>query len=122
MHKSLKVAGLALVLTLPMASAVGADIDNLNGQSCGGELGNWHFVNNQTGGAQDGWLTAEFSDGMVWVVQTNQVNKSNMHFDVEGQAGTLVSASTSVDQAGTIDLPGKLVLSDFSCEDVKKKK
>jgi hypothetical protein len=118
----MKVAGLALVLTLPMASAVGADIENLNGQSCGGELGNWHFINNQTGGATDGWLTAEFSDGMIWVVQTNKVNKSNMHFDVEGQAGTLVSASTSVDQAGAIDLPGKLVLSDFSCEDVKKKK
>ncbi|HET6667948.1 MAG TPA: hypothetical protein VFG98_11780 [Intrasporangium sp.] len=121
MHKTLKVAGLALVLALPMAPAVAAEISNLNGQSCGDEMGNWHFVNNQTGGATGGWLTAEFSDGTVWVVESNQVNKSNMHFDVEGQDGTLVSASTSVDQAGLTPLPGRLVLSDFSCEDVKKK-
>lgn len=92
--------------------AIAAELSNLNGQTCGDGAGVWHFVNNQTGGATTGTLTATFSDGSVWVVGPSAVNKNTVHFIVES-AGTLVGASTN--------LPGRLVLSDFTCEDVKKK-
>ena len=88
------------------------ELSNGNGQDCGDAVGSWHFVNNQTGGAAAGTLNATFSDGTVWNVAPSAVNKNVQHFNVES-SGTLVSASTN--------LPGKLVLSDFSCEDVKKK-
>jgi hypothetical protein len=113
MHKSIKVAIFAAALTVPMAPAVAADLSNLSGQSCGDEIGTWHFVNNQTGGAPAGQLTATFSGGQVVTVSPSKVLKSVQHFDVTA-SGTLESATT-----GT--LPGRLVLSDFSCEEGKKK-
>jgi hypothetical protein len=113
MHKSIKVAIFAAALTLPMAPAVAADLSNLSGQSCGDEIGTWHFVNNQTGGAPAGQLTATFSGGQVVTVAPSKVLKSVQHFDVTA-SGTLESATT-----GT--LPGRLVLSDFSCDEGKKK-
>jgi hypothetical protein len=113
MRKLVAAAGLAAAIAVSTVTpAVAADLSNGSGQSCGDEVGSWHFVNNQTGGAGAGTLTATFSDGTVWVVGPSAINKNTQHFDVES-AGTLISAKT--------DLPGKLVLSDFSCDDVKKK-
>jgi hypothetical protein len=105
------MAATAALVTLS-SPAVAAELSNGNGQDCGDAVGSWHFVNNQTGGAAAGTLNATFSDGTVWNVAPSAVNKNVQHFNVES-SGTLVSASTN--------LPGKLVLSDFSCEDVKKK-
>jgi hypothetical protein len=106
------VVGATMALVTISSPAVAATISNASGQSCGDAIGVWHFVNNQTGGAAGGTLTASFSDGSVWVVGASSVLQNTQHFYVES-AGTLVTAST--------DLPGRLVLSDFSCEDVKKK-
>ena len=106
------VMGVTAALVTISSPAVAAQLENGSGQSCGDAIGVWHFVNNQTGGATTGTLTATFSDGSVWVVGPSAVNKNTVHFIVES-AGTLVSASTN--------LPGRLVLSDFTCEDVKKK-
>lgn len=92
--------------------AIAAELSNLSGQTCGDGVGVWHFVNNQTGGAAAGTLTASFSDGTNAMVQASKVLGSTQHFYVSA-GGDLLSASTN--------LPGKLVLSDFTCEDVKKK-
>jgi hypothetical protein len=113
MSKKLWAAAAAIVLTGISSPAVGAELNNGHGQSCGDAIGVWHFVNNQTGGAPAGTLTATFSDGTHWTVGPSKTTASTQHFYVES-AGTLVSASTG-------SLPGKLVLSDFSCDDVKKK-
>lgn len=107
--KSLATAG-AIALVGISSPAFAADLSNANGQTCDG-VGVWHFVNNQTGGASAGLLTATFSDGTVWNVAPYSVLRNTQHFQVES-SGTLLSASTT--------LPGRLVLSDFTCEDEKK--
>jgi hypothetical protein len=113
MRRYVAAAGLAAAFTVSMvAPAVAATLENGSGQSCGDAVGTWHFINNQTGGAAPGLLTATFSDGTVWNVAPSQVNKNTQGFFVES-SGTLVTASTN--------LPGRLVLSDFECGDVKKK-
>jgi hypothetical protein len=102
---------LMLVLTAVAALAGGtlmaADLGNLSGQSCGDFIGTWHFVNNQTGGAAAGTLTATFDGGSLCVTGPSKVLGSTQHFYCTS-AGTLTGASTN--------LPGKLVLSDFSCD------
>jgi len=111
-HKKYWVAGAVIALATVSSPAVAAELSNAHGQSCGDAIGVWHFVNNQTQGAADGTLTATFSDGTVWTVGPSKNTGSTQHFFVES-AGTLLSASTG-------SLPGRLVLSDFTCEDVKK--
>lgn len=100
------VATAALVLG-GSGAAFAAEIDNLSGQSCGDLTGEWHFVNNQTGGAAAGFIEAEWDSGDVCVTGASKVSKNNQHFDCIA-SGELISAVTN--------LPGKLVLSDFSCE------
>jgi len=105
---------MALAVVAALATAGGAvmaaTLSNGQGQTCGG-TGLWHFVNNQTGGAAAGTLDACFSsNGVVTCttgVQPTQVNGNTQHFYVTA-AGTVVSAETN--------LPGKLVLSHFTCE------
>lgn len=106
------VMGATAALVMVSSPAIAANLSNANGQSCGDAMGVWHFVNNQTGGAAPGTLNATFSDGTVWNVAPSAVNQNTQHFYVES-TGTLVSATTT--------LPGRLVLSDFTCEVVKKK-
>lgn len=88
-------------------TALAATISNLSGQSCGDFTGTWHFVNNQTEGAPAGTLSAVWSSGDTCTVTASKVNKSNQHFFCTA-AGTLLSATTN--------LPGRLVLSDFTCD------
>jgi len=113
MNRSLRIAAFVTALMVPMAPAVSATLANGNGQSCGDEIGTWHFVNNQTGGAAAGTLTATFSGGQVVTANASKVLPSVQHFYVTA-SGTLETASTG-------DLPGRLVLSDFSCDEGKKK-
>lgn len=87
--------------------AYAASISNLSGQSCGGDIGNWHFVNNQTGGAPAGMLSATWSSGDQCTVSPSAANAKVQHFNCIA-SGTLIHAATN--------LPGKLVLSDFSCQ------
>jgi hypothetical protein len=94
-----------LALTVALGTAQAATISNLSGQSCGDSQGVWHFVNNQTGGAAAGTLTATFTSGS-FTVTASKVLGSTQHFYVTA-SGTLTGASTN--------LPGRLVLSDFSC-------
>jgi hypothetical protein len=98
---------LLAVVAVSGASLMAATIGNLSGQSCGDFFGTWHFINNQTGGAPAGTLTAKWSSGDECTVGPSKVLSSTQHFNCAA-AGTLLEASTN--------LPGKLVLSDFSCE------
>lgn len=104
--KIMMVAAFALVLGLS-STALAADIENLSGQSCGGDSGMWHFVNNQTGGAAEGFLMATWSSGDSCDVSASKVKRNTQHFNCVA-SGELLTATTN--------LPGRLVLSDFSCE------
>ena len=85
-------------------AAVAANLSNGFGATCNG-MGTWHFVNNQTNGATGGTLHSYFSGGL-YVNAPSKVTKGTVHF-VMTAPGTLETAST--------DLPGRLVLSSFSC-------
>ncbi len=104
-RKFVMLFGLGLILS--SSPAMAANISNLSGQSCGGAFGTWHFVNNQTGGAPAGQLTATWSTGETCTTGPSKVLGSTQHFNCTA-SGTLQTASTN--------LPGKLVLSDFSCD------
>ena len=104
-----QVSGLiSLVVAVALAgSAFAADLKNLSGQSCGTGTGTWHFVNNQTGGAADGVITANFTSGQC-IIGPSKNTGSTQHFFCVGYGGALLGATTGA-------LPGRLVLSDFSC-------
>jgi len=112
-RKKMWVTGAALAMVAVSSPAVAAELSNAHGQSCE-HGGTWHFVNNQTDGVTTpGTLTAKFSSGEMWTVTSPKVLKSVQHFYVSTEAGAeLLSASTN--------LPGRLVLSDYTCDDVKK--
>jgi hypothetical protein len=101
------VALFFVVLAVGTVPAQAADISNLSGQSCGDFSGTWHFINNQTGGAPAGELTATWSSGDTCTVGPSKVLANAQHFNCIA-SGTLLTASTN--------LPGRLVLSDFTCE------
>lgn len=107
MRKYLLGFVLLAALAIPAAS-VAADLSNGSGQSCAPDIGVFHFVNNQTGGAAAGTITVTFDNGDVITTGPSAVNQNVQHFIVESD-GALVTAVTN--------LPGRLVLSDFSCED-----
>jgi len=116
MHKrGLAAIGLGMValVTFTGVSVSAAPLSNLSGQSCGALVGTWHFVNNQLpSGTAPGTLIATFSSGEVASdIGESKGGGSTQHFYVTA-SGTLTGAST--------DLPGKLVLSDFSCSGGKK--
>ena len=110
-----KVFGLAFVVAALVVTpvAVAATLTNGASQNCDG-IAVWHFVNVQTDGATDkGMLTASFSGGLVLTVEASAVNKNMQHFFVETEGDvTLVDA--------TSDLPGRIQLSDLSCDGGKK--
>lgn len=109
MKKFLRFVPIAVLLASAASLVSGATITNLSGQSCGTDTGTWHFVNNQTGGAAQGSLSATWSSGNTCTVSASKVLGSSQHFYCTA-SGTLLGASTN--------LPGKLVLSDFSCDTV----
>jgi hypothetical protein len=108
MKRSLWLACSAVAALAVASQTVGAaTLGNLSGQSCGDFTGTWHFVNNQTGGAPAGTLSATWSSGNTCTASASKVLGSTQHFYCTA-SGTLSGASTN--------LPGKLVLSDFSCD------
>jgi hypothetical protein len=108
--QSLAAAAVTALGLVGVADA--ATIENLSGQSCGAFTGTWHFINNQVpAGSGTGTLNATWSSGNSCSVAASQVNKSTQHFYCTA-AGTLSAASTN--------LGGRLVLSHFTCGDVKE--
>jgi hypothetical protein len=114
MKKWLKVSALAAAIGAVSVAAWAATLSNASGQSCGGASGVWHFVNNQTGGVQTpGTLTATWSSGDTCTTNAYQVNANMQHFNCVGTySGTLI--------AGATNLPGRLVLSHFTCGEPPK--
>ena len=110
MTKRNLILAIAMIVIASAGAAFAAVLGNGSGQSCGDFEGTWHFVNNQTGGAAAGSLTADFTSG-TFTVGPSAINNNTQHFHVVA-TGTLLGAST--------DLPGRLVLSDFSCSDKKE--
>lgn len=110
MSKKTWLAAIAAAMGLWAGTAGAVPIGNLSGQSCGSFTGTWHFVNNQTGGAGPGSLSATWSSGNTCTASPSKVLGSTQHFYCTA-SGTLLGASTN--------LPGKLVLSDFSCDNVE---
>jgi hypothetical protein len=107
MKKWIKLSALGVATGAVSVAAWAAVISNLSGQGCAaGYIGNYHFVNNQTGGAAAGLLNATWSPGESCTVGPEKVNATNPLFRCFA-SGTLTSASTA--------LPGRLVLSDYSC-------
>ena len=107
MKKKHLVGSILLAIGAVGTTAMAADLENLNGQSCGDLTGTWHFVNNQTEGTVlAGTMTASFSGGSCTVVAA-KVNRNTQHFYCTS-SGELLGAATN--------LPGRLVLSDFTCE------
>jgi len=90
---------LAFVSVLVGGTAMAVDI---NPAHIGSICSTWHFVNNQTGGAPAGSLTAWIS-GQECTTGPSSVLQNTQHFHCS-IPGTLESASTT--------LPGRLVLSD----------
>jgi hypothetical protein len=107
MKKHLSFTAILCGMFMTGGTALAASIENVNGQSCGDFTGNWHFINNQTGGAAAGTLSATWSSGDTCNVSASKVLKTTQHFDCVA-SGTLLTATTN--------LPGRLVLSDFSCQ------
>ena len=101
-HQWLQMSGTSLIAT----PAFAADLSNGSGQTCNG-LGTWHFVNNQTNGVS-GPLTATFSCGSFTVDPSSVLKSVNHYIVVTNGDCTLVNATTGA-------VPGKLVLSDFTC-------
>jgi hypothetical protein len=108
-RKSLVSLALAAgVATAMSAPAFAAELENLSGQSCDG-AGTWHFVNNQTGGASVGGTITAYFDIGSYTNGASAINRNNQHFYINTTgAATLTGAITN--------LPGRLVLSDYTCE------
>jgi hypothetical protein len=107
-RQGLSVMAILFFVLGSVVSAQAADLqDSHVGSSCGGVNGDWHFVNNQTGGAGAGTLTAMFTNGTC-TVGAAAVSANTQHFFCVGFGPTLIDASTN--------LQGKLVLSDFTCD------
>ena len=115
MRKFLVLAGLIAALAIPAAAAAATLHDDHKGTACpAGSVGVWHFVNNQTDGATGGTLTAIFSTGTIVDSTPDKINKNVMQWFVSTPAGA------TLNDANTGSVPGKLVLSDFTCEGSKK--
>lgn len=102
-------ASLAFVLLASVVAVWAATQDNWSGQSCGGQTGTWHFVNNQTGGVRTpGTLYASWNGGATQcIAEASSINKNTQHF--------YCTATGALDQGAYTNLPGRLLLSDFSC-------
>lgn len=109
MRKLFVLAGLVAALAVPTAAMAASLHEAHIGSSCpAGDIGTYHFVNNQTGGTgAAGTLTVQFSSGNQGPIAPYMVLKSVNHYSVTA-TGTLLGASTT--------LPGNLVLSDLSCK------
>ena len=113
MRKLLVVAMMLAAIAIP-AGALSATLDTSKfgdliaaGDAC--EDGAfYHFVNNQTGGAAAGSLTATYNAGAPVTTGPYALSGPNVqHFSVFSEA-RLTGASTGA-------LPGKLVLSSVTC-------
>lgn len=101
--------GLAMALSIP---AIAADLHGAHvGTECENGFASLHFVNNQTEGTTwAGTITVDFDSGPQVVQSADKINRNVQHFWVFSPEGTVL-------QGASTDLPGMLVLSDYTCND-----
>ena len=111
MRKYIVLIGLLAALAIP-ATALAVSLHQPHvGSSCP-DGGTFHFVANGVDGGI-GTLTANFSGGgSVSGLAPDHTNQGTNHWTIDG-IGTLTGASATVG--------AKLVLSDFTCDEKKKK-
>ena len=113
MKKRFWAVPLAAVAAVGVGYAADLHTPHLGSSCPTGFVGTYHFVNNQIPeGATTGTLNASWNSGDTCEVTAYKVLSHVQHFRCTEMLGTLISAST--------DLPGKLVLSDYSCVRIKK--
>lgn len=113
MKKRFWAVPLAAVAAIGVGYAADLHTPHLGSSCPAGFVGNYHFVNNQIpAGSFTGTLTASWNSGDTCQVLAYKVLNHTQHFRCTDALGVLTSAST--------DLPGKLVLSDFTCTRIKK--
>jgi len=115
MKKRYWVGPLAAMAVATVGSVSAADLHTPHlGSSCpAGFVGNYHFVNNQIPeGSPVGTLWASWNSGNTCQVDSYKVLLHTQHFRCTEMQGVLTSAYTN--------LPGKLVLSDYTCTRIKK--
>lgn len=108
MKKRFWAVPLAVVASIGVSSAVDLHPPHVGLGCPEGFAGRYHFVNNQIPeGTAEGTLNATWSSGDTCTVAPYKVLSHVQHFLCTGKEGTILSASTN--------LPGKLVLSDYTC-------
>ena len=113
MKKRFWAVPLAAVAAIGVGYAADLHTPHLGSSCPAGFVGNYHFVNNQIpAGSFTGTLTASWNSGDTCQVLAYKVLNHTQHFRCTDALGVLTSAST--------DLPGKLLLSDFTCTRIKK--
>jgi len=115
-RKLFVVVGLVAALVIPTA-AVSATLKSQHRNVFSCEFGgSFHFIQNQTATtATPNTLTATFSGGVVVQNQDKVTPGGTYHWTIDAPPGTLVTATSTV-------AAGKLVLSDFTCNEKKGKK
>ena len=103
------ITAILAAVTIGGATLMAATLSNTFANNCTGSA-TFHFVNNQTGGAAAGSLTATFSDGSTCTTGPAAINQNTQHFfcDVATAGATVTSATTN--------LPGRLVISGVECD------
>src|SRR4030095_1454521 len=99
------ITAILAAVTIGGATLMAATLSNSIVNTCEGAA-EFHFVNNQTGGAAAGTLTATFTDGTTCITGPDSVLHNTQHFFCDA-AGQVSSASTT--------LGGRLVLSTIPC-------
>ena len=116
MRKIFLLVGLVAALVVPAAAlSATLKVQHQNVYSC--EFGgSFHFIQNQTGTtATPNTLTATFSGGQVVQNQDKVTPGGTYHWTIDAAPGTLITATSTV-------AAGKLVLSDYTCNEKKGKK
>ena len=112
MKKRFWAVPLAAVAAVGVGYAADLHTPHLGSSCREGFTGNYHFVNNQIpSGASAGQLTATWDSNDSCTVTAYKVLNHTQHFRCTGMTGALLSASTN--------LPGRLVLSDYTCTRIK---
>jgi hypothetical protein len=116
MIKRLSMAASVIGLTMALVGflvlpAAGQDLHAPHvGSACAGE-GQWHFVHNQVpAGSPTGVIEVVFSGSGTVTATADKVLSKVQHYNLSG-AGAILSASDNIDG-------GKLVLSDYTCDEV----
>ena len=103
------LVSLALTAGISPIPAIAVDLHEPHKGTTGEGNCSWHFVNNQRDGAT-GTLDAFFSCGDVLGQFPSKVKRKVLHFRFP------TSGSCTLLDASTGSVPGKLLLSDFTCK------